>query len=712
MNAREEAIRTISENNNKAPLPVKTRSLLDFFGENVFNENVQRKRLTAEHFASLHKSIKMGAELDRSLADVVAVAMKNWALEKGATHFCHWFQPLTDLTAEKHDALFSLTEKGRAIVTFTGSQLIRGEPDASSFPSGGLRTTFEARGYTAWDPSSFAFIVGRTLVIPTVFISYLGDALDKKTPLLRSMESLNREALRILRLFGDRETQHIFSTVGPEQEYFLIDKNFYNLRPDLIACGRTLFGAKPPKGQELEDHYLGSIPNRILQIMEESEVELLRIGIPVQARHNEVAPSQYEVTVHYEITNVAVDHQMMMMEIMKSVALKHNMVCLLHEKPFANINGSGKHNNWSMATDKGVNLLDPGKNPHDNGQFLLFCAAVIRAIHLYGPLLRAGIASAGNDHRLGKHEAPPGIMSVFLGEQLFDIFERMQSGGKGKREGAADLKLGVSVLPNIPHHFSDRNRTSPFAFTGNKFEFRAVGSSENIAGPNTILNTIIADSLHVFANELEKAEKGQFNEALQSLLVAESKKFAPILFEGDNYHEDWHKEAAKRGLGNITNSVDALYHFTSEASINLFKRHGVYTKRELVARQEIGLDKYVKKIKVEALTASMMGHTQILPICFEYGERIGRASKYMGGEEGSLGKELAQLTSNFYKALVILDESVEKLALEEGAGRAAFARDVILPKMDALRLIGDKLEQILPDKLWPLPKYHEMLFIR
>lgn len=709
MSIRERVIYAISETVTCAGTK-KEGYPLEKFAENVFNENVQRKRLSKEHYSALQKSITIGEELSVSLASIVALAMKDWAVEKGATHFCHWFQPLTELTAEKHDALFAPTDEGKALIIFSGNQLIRGEPDASSFPSGGLRSTFEARGYTAWDPSSPVFIMGRTLVIPTIFISYLGDALDKKTPLLRSMDVLNREALRILHLFGDHETKRVFATVGPEQEYFLIDKRLYHLRPDLLACGRTLFGAKPPRGQELEDHYLGAISPRVLKIMEETESELLRLGVPVQARHNEVAPSQYEITVHYEKATLAVDHQMLMMEVMKNVALRHQMVCLLHEKPFANINGSGKHNNWSMATDTGTNLLEPGKTPHDNAQFLLFCAAVIRGVHLYAPLLRAAIASAGNDHRLGQHEAPPGIMSIFLGEQLSQIFQRIQAGGKDESTREDAIKVGISMLPKIPCHTSDRNRTSPFAFTGNKFEFRAVGASANIAGANTILNTIVADSLHFFANELEQVPKKQFKQALQVLLAREARQFSPVLFEGDNYDESWHKEAIKRGLPNITNAVDAMHAFTSKSSKELFTRHGVYTERELQARHEIGLSKYVKKVRIEAEVASRIAHTQILPACFEYAVMLGKGLKYMGDSEDYGNKQFSESLSHFYKIVVQLEEGIANLDKEEK--QAVFARDYLLVKMQELRVLADRLEQIVPDKLWPLPKYHELLFIQ
>jgi len=715
MNSREHAIARVTEDARRVKRgPHRERHLFDAFGENAFNEPVQRERLPDDIFHALQKTVKMGEELSLSIADVIACAMKDWALEKGVTHFCHWFQPLTDLTAEKHDSFFNPTEDGSVIAEFSGKMLTQGEPDASSFPSGGLRTTFEARGYTAWDPSSPAFILGRTLVIPTFFLSWIGDALDKKTPLRRSMEALNTQALRVLHLFGDHETKRVVPTSGAELEYFLIDTHFYNVRPDLLCCGRTLFGAKPSKGQELEDQYLGSIPDRIIGVMEECELELLRLGVPIKTRHNEVAPSQYELALTFETANLSSDHQMLVMEVLKKVARVHGMTCLLHEKPFAGVNGSGKHNNWSLATDRGHNLLEPGQTPHANAQFLLFCAATIRAVHKYAPLLRMSVASAGNDHRLGIHEAPPAIISVFLGEQLFDIFQKLIHGENQFSKSGGELTLGVSMLPRIPRHSSDRNRTSPFAFTGNKFEFRAVGSAENIAKPNTIINTIVAESLDYFATELEGAvrEGEDFNQALQKLLAKVAKEFQPVVFEGDNYDPSWHKEAEKRGLPNIRNTVDAAQIYTSRESVALFTRYKVFSQRELASRQKITLSKYVKKLSIEARIASHIAHTMIIPACISHVYELGEALSYLQKCDHDLLKGVTKEFSRLRKALKTLDDLIQKVPNENVQERAAFLRDRILPALEALRSPADQLELMVPDKLWPLPKYHEMLFIR
>lgn len=713
MNKREYAIRSISKGETLRKLePYKERHVFEFFGEYAFNERAQKERLTPEIFEALQKTVHVGAELEPTVADKIATAMKKWALEKGATHYCHLFQPLTDLTAEKHDSFFSPgSMRGSAIAEFRGKELIRGEPDASSFPSGGLRTTFEARGYTAWDPSSPAFLLGRTLVIPTVFLSWMGDALDKKTPLLRSMEALNIHALRILRLFGDHKTKRVFPTVGAEQEYFLIDTHFYNLRPDLIACGRTLFGANPPKGQELEDQYLGSIPERVIAVMEESEFELLRLGVPIKTRHNEVAPSQYELAVNFQAANLAADQHMLVMEILKKVSSRHGMTVLLHEKPFATINGSGKHNNWSLSTNTGQNLLEPGETPHENAKFLLFCAAVVRAVHKYAPQLRMSIATPGNDHRLGLHEAPPAIISVFLGEQLFDIFQKLIKGEGRRTKQWEDLKIGLSMLPKIPRHTSDRNRTSPFAFTGNKFEFRAVGASENIAKCNTVLNTIVAESLDHFASELEK-KNGDFNQNLQELLAQSGKKFQPILFEGDNYHPAWSVEAEKRGLPNLTNTVDALKVYTKPESLALFTKYKVYSARELASRQEIGLGKYVKKLLIEAKCASNMVHTMIVPAVLQHVRKFGEAMDYLPSADQELLKGVTKEIGHLRKTLKHLDEVILKQAEGEIEEKAIYVREKIVPAMSSLRSHVDRLEEMIADQLWPLPKYREMLFIR
>lgn len=714
MNRREQAICAITEGTKHRDREAyRERHLFEYFGDDVFHEQAQRDYLSDEIFKALHKTITMGTELNPRIADAVAVGLQKWAVERGATHFCHWFQPLTDLTAEKHDSMFIPGPEGNAIVDFNGKMLIRGEPDASSFPSGGLRTTFEARGYTAWDPSSPAVLLGRTLVIPSFFLSWTGEALDKKTPLLRSMEALNTQALRILALFGERGVKRVFPTVGAEQEYFLVDKHFLNMRPDLLYCGRVLFGAKPAKGQELEDHYFGSIPPRVLSIMEEVEYELMRIGVPIKTRHNEVAPSQYELASTYEPANVACDHNMLTMEVLRQVANRNGMAALFHEKPYAGINGSGKHNNWSLATDTGKNLLEPGNTPHANAQFLLFCAAIIRAVHLHAGLLRMSIATPGNDHRLGLHEAPPAIMSVFLGQQLFDIFQGLRNGERGKTakgETRGALRLGVSMLPPIPCHLSDRNRTSPFAFTGDKFEFRAVGSGENVARANTVLNTIVAESLDYFATQLE-GKRGNLNERLQALLMQASQEFYPVLFEGDNYSTAWHEEAKQRGLPNITNTVDAAKLFTANETVALFTKYKILNQRELASRQEIVLSKYTKKIAIEAKTSSNLAHTMIIPAVIRYVKELGDALVYLPDEEDLL-KLVVKEFGLLRKALYALDNALAKLPRAALEKQAVYMRDKVLPCMETLRSHADQLELIVSDKYWPLPKYREMLFIR
>lgn len=684
------------------------------FAECAFTEQVQKQLLSDEVFAALQRTIKHGAPLEAEMAEAVADGMKRWALQRECTHFCHWFQPLTDLTAEKHDSFYNPTSDGGIVAEFDGNMLTRGEPDASSFPSGGLRTTFEARGYTAWDPSSPAFILGRTLVVPSFFISYVGDALDKKTPLQRSMDVLGTQAMRVLKLFGDEEISRVYPTAGAEQEYFLIDTAYYHQRPDLICCGRTLYGAKPARGQELEDQYLGAIPDRIIAIMEEVESDLLRLGVPIKTRHNEVAPAQYELAVTYQIANLASDHHMLVMDVLKRVASRHGMTCLLHEKPFAGINGSGKHNNWSLATDTGRNLLEPGETPRDNAQFLLFCTAVVRAVHKYAPLLRMSIASAGNDHRLGVHEAPPAIISVFLGEQLFNVFQQLIKGETKESKTGCELTLGVSMLPRLPRHMSDRNRTSPFAFTGNKFEFRAVGSTENIAKPNTVLNTIVAESLDHLATELETAisQNTPLNEALQHLLAQEAEAFQPVLYEGDNYNTIWHKEAKGRGLPNLTNAVDAALVNTSPEALALFTKYKVFSRRELASRESISLSKYVKKLLIEARTASQMAHTLIIPATIRYVKELGDALVHLGSGEQELLKTVAKELTGVRKGLKLLDDLLQKLPQDEVLDQARYLRDRVKPAMDELRRHADKLEGLIPDDLWPLPKYTEMLFIR
>jgi glutamine synthetase len=702
----------------------KETHIKDLYGVNVFNEEEQRQRLPKPVFKALQKTIKHGAPLDPAIADSVASAMKDWAMEKGATHFTHLFQPMTGLTAEKHDSFVQPTSDGNAITEFSGKELVRGEPDASSFPSGGIRATFEARGYTAWDPTSPAFVHegpnGATLVIPTAFLSWTGEALDKKTPLLRSMEALSNQALRILRLFGNTSARKVFTTVGPEQEYFLIDKNFYYARPDLINAGRTLFGAKPPKGQELEDQYFGSIPERVLACMAECEAELFKLAVPVKTRHNEVAPSQYEIAPIFEDSNLATDHQMLTMELLRRTADKYGLACLLHEKPFAGINGSGKHNNWSMSTDNGENLLNPGDTPHDNAQFLVFCVAVIRAVAKYPELLRVSVCGAHNDHRLGANEAPPAIISIFLGDQLQDVIDQLERGEARSTKQGGFMEIGVSVLPKLPRDAGDRNRTSPFAFTGNKFEFRAVGGSQSIAGPNTVLNTIVAESLDYMATILEKAVKNgrELNKAIQDLLPGIIKESKKVIFNGDNYTEEWHKEAEGRGLPNLKNTVEALPIIIRKDSVDLFAKYRVYSERELQSRYTILSEHYVKTVHIEGQLTSMMARTMILPAALRYqGEVAGtvNATSAAGVDNHSqqdLLKTLTAVITDFQVATAKLDKALAHHAEGDPFAHAKHARDAILPAMMAVRTLGDKLETIVADDLWPLPTYREMLFIK
>src|SRR5438270_3789525 len=673
----------------------KETHIKDLFGCNVFNEEVQRQRLPKPIFKALQKTIKQGATLDPAIADTVASAMKDWAMERGATHYTHIFQPMTGLTAEKHDSFVVPVSDGAAITEFSGKELVRGEPDASSFPSGGIRATFEARGYTAWDPTSPAYVRegpnGATLVIPTAFLSWTGEALDKKTPLLRSMQALSTHALRILKLFGNNTAHKVFTTVGPEQEYFLIDKNWFYDRPDLINAGRTLFGAPPPKGQELEDQYFGSIPERVLACMADCEAQLFKLGVPVKTRHNEVAPSQYEIAPIFEDSNLATDHQMLMMEILKRTADKYGLACLLHEKPFAGINGSGKHNNWSMATDSGENLLEPGDSPHENAQFLVFCVAVIRAVAKYPELLRVSVASAANDHRLGANEAPPAIMSVFLGDQLRDVVEQLEKGATKSSKQGGIMEVGVSVLPKLPRHAGDRNRTSPFAFTGNKFEFRAVGGSQSIAGPNTVLNTIVAESLDHVATQLEKSVEGgkDFNKAVQELLPGIIKESKKVLFNGDNYTEEWHNEAEKRGLPNLRNTVDALPVIIRKDTIELFTKYKVYTERELHSRLAILSEHYVKTVNIEGQLTSMMARTMILPAALKYQTEVAtavNATKTAGVDDGAqldLLKSLTSTISEFQGAVANLDKALGHHASGDGFAHAKYMRDAVLPAMTA-----------------------------
>ena len=697
--------------------------LKSLFGVDVFNESTQRECLEKPVFKALQKTIKLGAAIDPAIADAVAAAMKDWALEKGATHFTHLFQPMTGLTAEKHDSFLSPTGDGKAFAEFSGKELVKGEPDASSFPSGGLRATFEARGYTGWDPTSPAYIMnnpnGSTLVIPTVFVSWTGEALDKKTPLLRSMDALSIQAKRILKLFG-RTCNKVFTSVGPEQEYFLIDAQWYWARPDLVNAGRTLFGAPPPKGQELEDQYFGTIPERVIACMADSEAQLFRLGVPVKTRHNEVAPSQYEIAPIYEDSNLATDHNHLTMEIIRRTAPKYGLAALFHEKPFAGINGSGKHNNFSMATDDGENLLNPGETPHDNAQFLVFCVAVIRAVAKYPELLRVTVASAANDHRLGANEAPPAIMSIFLGDQLQNIIDQLEQGAATSTIPSGLMEVGVTALPKLPKDAGDRNRTSPFAFTGNKFEFRAVGSSQSIGGPNAVLNTIVAESLDFIATEVEKAVGAgkPLNQAIQSLLPGIIKESKKVLFNGDGYSEEWHKEAEKRGLPNIRNSVDSLSVIIRKESIDLFTKYKVYNEVELKSRFNILCEHYVKTVNIEGRLTSFMGKTMILPAVLRYQTEVATAvsaTKAAGVDpvgQLDLLKSLTSGISSLQSALTKLDAALGHHAEGDVFHHAKYFRDGVLPAMKTVREASDSLETMVADDLWPIPTYREMLFIK
>ncbi len=725
--ARRAAIEALTQFRSVAPrINFKETPISAIYGSNVFNEDVQRQRLPKPIFKKLQQTIKRGAAIDPGIADVVASAMRDWAVEKGATHYTHLFYPMTGLTAEKHDSFVS-PEGCSAILEFSGKELVKGEPDASSFPSGGLRATFEARGYTAWDPTSPAYILenpnGTTLVIPTAFVSWTGEALDKKIPLLRSMEALSTQAMRVLKLFGNTTATKVFTTVGAEQEYFLIDRNFYFARPDLINCGRTLFGAKPPKGQEMEDQYFGTIPERVLACMLEVEQELYKLGVPVKTRHNEVAPAQYEIAPIFEDSNLAHDHQMLTMETLRHVAEQYGLSCLLHEKPFARVNGSGKHNNWSMSTDSGENLLNPGDTPHENAQFLVFCAATIRAVNKYATLLRVAISSAGNDHRLGANEAPPAIISIYLGEQLQDIMDQIEAGGAKSTKAGGQMEIGVTVLPKLPRDAGDRNRTSPFAFTGNKFEFRAVSAGQSIAGPNTVLNTIVAESLDYVATRLEADVKAgkDFNKSVQSLLVTMIKENKRVIFNGDGYTEEWHKEAAKRGLPNLKTSVDAIPHLISKEAVELFGKYKVLSEKEVHSRYEIYLENYKKTITIEGLMTASMARTMILPAAISYQSEVAgsiAAAKAAGLKGKSLSEqqkilvELGSAIAGFHQAIDKLDAINEHHAKGDSLAHAKYSRDVVIPAMNAVREFGDKLEAMVSDSAWPLPTYREMLFIK
>lgn len=724
-NLRKTAIETIANTEHILNrLNFRDSHLKEIFGVNVFSEEVQKARLPKPVFKALQKTIRQGEALDPTIADAVASAMKDWAIEHGATHYTHLFQPMTGLTAEKHDSFLTPTGTGSAIAEFSGKELVKGEPDASSFPSGGLRATFEARGYTGWDPTSPAYVRespnGATLVIPTVFVSWTGEALDKKTPLLRSMDALCTQAIRILRLFGNNEVKKVFTTVGPEQEYFLIDKNFIYARPDLMNCGRTLFGAKPPKGQEMEDQYFGAIPDRVIACMADCEAEMFKLGIPVKTRHNEVAPSQYEIAPIFEDSNLANDHNQLCMDVMRRTADDYGLICLLHEKPFAGINGSGKHNNWSMSTDTGENLLNPGDTPHDNAQFLVFCVAVIRAVAKYPELLRLSVASAGNDHRLGANEAPPAIISIFLGDQLQDIMDQLERSDLKSTKQGGFMQIGVTVLPHLPKDAGDRNRTSPFAFTGNKFEFRAVGSSASIAGPNTVLNTIVAESLDIIATQLEADVNGgkPLNKAIQDLLPGIIKESKKVIFNGDGYTEEWHQEAEKRGLPNLKTTIDALPVVIRKDTIELFSKYNVYTERELNSRFNILSEKYAKEVTIEANMMIMMAKTMILPAALRYQAEVAQAvtmTKAAGVDNAAqlgLLKDLTAVISKFQVATAELETAMGHVHNGDAFAHAKSMNEQVIPKMVALRESGDLLETMVADNHWPLPTYREILFIK
>jgi glutamine synthetase len=730
--ARHEAISAITawkDDNGKMIHPLRD-NIEKTFGQDVFSERVMQQRLPKDVFKRLQRTIRLGEPLDHAAADVVAAAMKDWAVENGATHYTHWFQPLTGSTAEKHDAFIVPDGHGGAISEFTGSALVQGEPDASSFPSGGLRTTFEARGYTAWDPTSPVFLNRGpgtiTLCIPTAFVSFNGEALDKKTPLLRSIEAVSEQALRILKIFGtDQGVSRVNATLGAEQEYFLVDRNFYFARPDLLTCDRTLFGAKPPKGQQLEDHYFGSIPSRVLAFMAEAERELYRLGVPVKTRHNEVAPAQFELAPHFEHANLASDHQMLVMETLKRVAARYGLQCILHEKPFRGINGSGKHCNWSLATDTGVNLLDPRDETHTNMQFMVFLCAVIRAVDMHADLLRASVASAGNDHRLGANEAPPAIVSIFLGDMLTDLITQLESGAPKSTMKGGKLDLGARTLPQLPRHAGDRNRTSPFAFTGNKFEFRAVGSSAAVAWPVTVVNTIVAESLAYIADELEKAlgskpTEARLASAVTTLLARIIKQHKRVIFNGDGYDPAWHKEAEdNRGLPNYRNTADALPLLKSKKAIDLFKKFKVLGKNEVESRAFIFAEKYVKQILIEAETMVSMARTQILTAAIRQQTELAEAVSATAAadvDDNDLRSSLQEyvgMVGRLRAAVSGLESAIEKAHHGDDPFKHALqCRNYVVPAMTALRDAADDLERRVAEDLWPLPTYREMLSIK
>ncbi len=708
--------------NGSAKPDSKPFDILDIFGENALHLTELKARLPKSIWKELKKTITENAPLHADIADAVAVVMKNWATERGATHYTHWFQPLTGFTAEKHDSFITPNQGGGAVAEFSGKELIQGEPDASSFPSGGLRPTFEARGYTIWDPTSPAFIVenenGSTLCIPTAFASWKGEALDLKTPLLRSTEALNTAGMRALELF-EVDAKRVTSTVGAEQEYFLIDKEFFYRRSDLVLSGRTLFGGVPPKGQELDDHYFGSIQDRVLSFMLELEKELYRLGVPVKTRHNEVAPGQYEIAPIFETSNVSADHQQLMMIMLRKIARKFDLVCLLHEKPFAGLNGSGKHTNWSVSTSDGLNLLEPGNDPHSNKLFLFFCSAVVRAVYRHQDLLRAVIASAGNDHRLGANEAPPAIISIFLGEQLDDIFKQLRDGELKSSKKGGLLGLGSPVLPPLPKHAGDRNRTSPFAFTGNKFEFRAVGSNQSISMPVTVLNTIVAESVDEMCDMLDKRLKsGDLESSLLEVLTEVAKESAPILFSGDGYSDDWQVEAKKRGLLNLKSTMDALPYFNSDKNVKLFEKYKVLSKAEVEARYEILVGQYFMGINIEGETTASMVQTMIIPATVRYLNELaatldrGEKLKLTIGGTQRVAKQLSDELDQLIEANEKLIAQNKELGGETEVEKAEHMRSNIIPAMNKVREVADRLEKLVADDYWPMPTYKDMLFIK
>ena len=695
------------------------QNIPELYGSLVFNDKVMRSKLPKDMYKALKKTIESGTHLELDVANSVAVAMKEWATENGATHYTHWFQPMTNVTAEKHDSFISPTGDGQVIMDFSGKELVKGEPDASSFPSGGLRATFEARGYTAWDPTSPAFIKDGTLYIPTAFCSYSGEALDKKTPLLRSMQTLDKEATNLLHIIGNKDVKHVNTTVGPEQEYFLVDKELYKQRKDLVFCGRTLIGAPAPKGQEMEDHYFGALKPRVAAYMHDLDVELWKLGIPAKTKHNEVAPAQHELAPVFDTTNVAVDHNQLTMEVMKKVADKHGLVCLLHEKPFEGINGSGKHNNWSMITDTGVNILDPGKTPAENTQFLIFLTAVIKAVDEYADVLRISVASAGNDHRLGANEAPPAVVSVFLGDELTEVLKSIENGEYFAGSRAVQMDIGAKVLPHFVKDNTDRNRTSPFAFTGNKFEFRMLGSEASVANPNIILNTAVAECVHQFAEQLKDVPEDKMEDAIHELIKKTIIDHKRVIFNGNGYTDEWIEEAAKRGLFNLKSTPDALPQWIAEKNIELFTKYHIFTKEEIESRYEIWLESYSKILNIESNTMVEMVQKDFLPSVFAYIDKVAATavakksvvSDVSTASEGKLIKELSQLADEISTGLETLKADTAKaLATEDPLTNAKAYQTVVLSDMDELRKSVDAAETLIPDALLPYPTYDKLLF--